>query len=179
MTPCNGMFCLEEGNNSILKAAAVALSLNWISKSDCHTCHFWKLFYSLLSLSNIFRRNWADSSMQHLSEGQAELPTEQPVLLGTTQAKVIMLEESALHTFLSLVLWETWKKPFACKAAAFTIIKQLCKSVYSKEISMKSALAVLGMVGTGGATKPREIKEDKHIPPQRPEKKFKFPGKHS
>lgn len=44
---------------------------------------------------------------------------------------------------------------------------------------MKSALAVLGMVGTGGATKPREIKEDKHIPPQCPEKKFKFPGKHS
>lgn len=44
---------------------------------------------------------------------------------------------------------------------------------------MKSALAVLGMEGTGGATKPREIKEDKHIPPQRFESKFKFPGKHS
>lgn len=84
-----------------------------------------------------------------------------------------------MHTFLYLVLWETWKEPFACKAAALTIIKQLRKSLYSKETSMKSALAVLGMEGTGGATKPREIKEDKHIPPQRFESKFKFPGKHS
>lgn len=42
---------------------------------------------------------------------------------------------------------------------------------------MKNVLAVLGMEGTGGATKSREIKEDKHIPSQCSEKKFKLPGK--